>query len=121
MRIFVVATIAGLIISSTAVAQGPAVVIGDIFEHKIIINVGPIERNTENEFTVSEQTEIEADEAARYGCSLYGRYSYPINISESEGCSSGNWLLDSERELARRAMLGCTKYYLYACGTHQVD
>ena len=122
MRVLVAATIVGLILSSTAVAQDPSVFISDIFEHKVIVSVGPIERNSDFEFIVPEQTETEVENMARYGCSMFGRYSYPLNVADTAGCFGFSVALTlSEAEKLRLNAQGCMKQYMYACGTHQID
>ena len=101
-----------------AVAQQNApVVISELYEYKIVIAVGPIEKHN-GEYTISTQTDIEIEETAEYGCSIYGRQSYPINVSESNACNPMNALFGSEQDNLLMAMEGCMKYYLYACGTH---
>ena len=108
------AAIIGLAISSTALAQDPSVVVNDIFEHKVIITAGPLKPSATGHdgvgktysWDIPAELERKIENLAAYACSTFGRYAYPMNV-RPKGCG--------------KYSLGCTKNYMYVCGTHKVD
>ena len=105
--------IASIFVASVARSQEAQIYVEDVFEHKVIIGVGPIVPSASGEelnYDLSIETEREIENLASYACGVFGRYAYPMHI-KSDGCDFFSSL----------EAIPCTKYYMYACGTHQVD
>ena len=109
----------GLIASAEAFSQKTPIFIEDLFEYKVIIGVGPIKPIRvagKVNFDLSAEMEREIEDMAIFVCSIFGRYAYPINVTE-ENCDA----LSLFANVAPGKPILCMKRYMYACGTHQID